>query len=70
VGETLRLKVWPPRYRGDVRRLGRAVPARKTREPGGEDLLSALVAVRDEGQRLDEDELLGMAWLLLTHLAR
>jgi cytochrome P450 len=40
--------------------------ARKTREPGGEDLLSALVTVRDEGQRLDEDELLGMAWLLLT----
>jgi hypothetical protein len=40
--------------------------ARKTREPGGDDLLSALVAVRDEGQRLDEDELLGMAWLLLT----
>ncbi|MFL6129228.1 MAG: cytochrome P450 [Mycobacteriales bacterium] len=40
--------------------------ARKTREPAGDDLLSALVAVRDEGQRLDEDELLGMAWLLLT----
>ena len=40
--------------------------ARKTREPGGDDLLSALVAVRDEGQRLDEDELLGMAWLLFT----
>jgi len=40
--------------------------AGKTREPGGEDLLSALVAVRDEGQRLNEDELLGMAWLLLT----
>ncbi len=39
--------------------------ARKTREPG-DDVLSALVAVRDEGQRLDEDELLGMAWLLLT----
>ena len=40
--------------------------ARKTREPGGDDLLSALVAVRDEGQHLDEDELFGMAWLLLT----
>ena len=40
--------------------------ARKTRESAGDDLLSALVAVRDEGQRLDEDELLGMAWLLLT----
>ena len=40
--------------------------ARKTRERGGEDLLSALVAVREDGQRLDEDELLGMAWLLLT----
>ena len=40
--------------------------ARKTREPGGDDLLSALVAVRDEGRRLDEDEPPGMAWLLLT----
>jgi cytochrome P450 len=40
--------------------------ARKTRETDGDDLLSALVAVRDEGKRLDEDELLGMAWLLLT----
>ena len=39
---------------------------RKTRQPGGEDLLSALARVRDEGQHLDEDELLGMAWLLLT----
>jgi cytochrome P450 len=39
---------------------------RKTRQPGGDDLLSALVRVRDEGQRLDQDELLGMAWLLLT----
>jgi cytochrome P450 len=38
---------------------------RKTRQPG-DDLLSALTRVRDEGQRLDEDELLGMAWLLLT----
>jgi cytochrome P450 len=40
--------------------------ARKTREPEGEDLLSALVAVRDEGQRLDSDALQGMAWLLFT----
>src|SRR5262249_27364869 len=40
--------------------------ARKTRDPGGDDLLSALVTVRDEGQHLDQDELLGMAWLLLT----
>lgn len=44
--------------------------ARKTREPGGDDLLSALVAVRDEEpegkSRLGEDELLGMAWLLWT----
>jgi cytochrome P450 len=40
--------------------------ARKTREPGGEDLLSALAAVRDEGERLDSDELQGMAWLLFT----
>jgi cytochrome P450 len=40
--------------------------ARKTRDPGGDDLLSALVTVRDEGQHLDQDELMGMAWLLLT----
>lgn len=40
--------------------------ARKTRDAGGDDLLSALVVARDEGQRLSEDELLGMAWLLLT----
>jgi len=39
---------------------------RKTRQSGGDDLLSALVRVREEGQRLDEEELLGMAWLLLT----
>jgi cytochrome P450 len=39
---------------------------RKTRDSGGEDLLSALVRVRDEGQRLSEDELLGMAWLLFA----
>jgi cytochrome P450 len=37
--------------------------ARKTRETAGDDLLSALVAVRDVGKRLAEDELLGMAWL-------
>ncbi|WP_370942920.1 cytochrome P450 [Amycolatopsis sp. cg5] len=39
--------------------------AKKVREPG-DDLLSALVKVRDEGNRLDEEELLGMAWLLFT----
>jgi cytochrome P450 len=40
--------------------------AAKTRDCGGDDLLSALAAVREEGQHLDEDELLGMAWLLFT----
>jgi cytochrome P450 len=38
----------------------------KTRHSGGADLLSALVSVREQGQRLDENELLSMAWLLLT----
>lgn len=32
----------------------------------GDDLLSALVAARDEEQRLDEDELIAMAFLLLA----
>jgi cytochrome P450 len=49
-----------------IREYFTGLVARKTREPGGDDLLSALVEARDQGQRLDEDELLGMAWLLLT----
>jgi len=38
--------------------------ARKRREPG-DDLLSALIAVRDQGDQLTEDELLSMVFLLL-----
>ncbi|GAB3837268.1 cytochrome P450 [Dactylosporangium cerinum] len=39
--------------------------ARKEREPG-EDLLSALIAARDEGQRLDHGELTAMGFLLIV----
>ncbi len=44
--------------------------ARKSHGSGGnaegQDLLSALSAVRDEGERLDDEDLLSMAYLLLT----
>ena len=39
--------------------------AARRREPA-DDLLSALVSARDEGDRLSENELLSMAWLLLV----
>jgi cytochrome P450 len=42
----------------------RALLARKRREPA-DDLLSALVAVRDDGDRLSENELTSMVYLLL-----
>src|ERR1700722_5427862 len=37
----------------------------RRREPA-DDLLSALISARDEGDRLSENELLSMAWLLLV----
>jgi cytochrome P450 len=42
-----------------------ALLAAKRREPG-DDLLSALIAARDEEDRLSEDELVSMAFLLLV----
>jgi cytochrome P450 len=39
--------------------------AARRREPA-DDLLSALISARDEGDRLSEDELLSMSWLLLV----
>ena len=36
------------------------------RRPPADDLLSALISARDEGDSLSEDELLSMAWLLLV----
>ncbi|MFF2654478.1 cytochrome P450 [Streptomyces sp. NPDC058045] len=42
-----------------------ALLAEKRREPG-EDLLSALIAVREEGDRLSEDELMSLAFLILV----
>src|SRR5580658_9449548 len=39
--------------------------AARRREPA-DDLLSALISVRDDTDRLSEDELLSMAWLLLV----
>jgi len=43
----------------------RDLVAARRREPA-DDLLSALIAVRDEGDGLSENELLSMAWLLLV----
>jgi cytochrome P450 len=43
----------------------RQLVADKRRNPG-DDLLSALVAVRDGGDRLSEDELTSMAWILVV----
>ena len=43
----------------------RDLVAARRREPA-DDLLSALISARDEGDRLSEDELLSMAWLLLV----
>lgn len=46
--------------------LAGLVEAKLTRaDASADDLLGALVAIHDEGDRLDEDELLSMAWLLL-----
>jgi len=43
----------------------RTLLAARRREPA-DDLLSALISARDEGDRLSENELLSMAWLLLV----
>jgi cytochrome P450 len=43
----------------------RDLVAARRREPA-DDLLSALISARDEGDRLSENELLSMAWLLLV----
>jgi len=42
-----------------------ALMAAKRHEPA-DDLLSALIAARDEGDRLSENELVSMAFLLLV----
>ncbi|TWP43978.1 cytochrome P450 [Lentzea tibetensis] len=42
-----------------------ALVARKREQPG-DDLVTALVQARDEGDQLDEDELVSMVFLLLT----
>ncbi len=43
----------------------RGLMAARRREPA-DDLLSALISARDEGDRLSENELLSMAFLLLV----
>jgi cytochrome P450 len=43
--------------------LLRAVVSAKRADPG-EDMMTALIAVRDEGDRLSDDELTSMAWIL------
>ena len=43
----------------------RDLMAARRREPA-DDLLSALISARDEGDQLSEDELLSMSWLLLV----
>jgi cytochrome P450 len=43
----------------------RDLVAARRREPA-DDLLSALISARDEGDRLSENELLSMSWLLLV----
>ena len=48
---------------GMLRQLG-ALIASKRMEPG-DDLLSALIAARDDGDRLTEDELFSMAFLII-----
>jgi cytochrome P450 len=56
-------------YRSIVSYLGELI-ARKERElaagTGADDLLTALIAARDEGGRLSHEELLSMGWLLLA----
>jgi cytochrome P450 len=59
-----------PQAMTDLRaRLSALIADKQRRAPGdaeGGDLLDGLIAVRDEGGRLDHDELLAMAFLLLA----
>jgi cytochrome P450 len=52
-------------HAGAMTRYFQALMAARRREPA-DDLLSALIAARDEGDRLSENELLSMAFLLLV----